>query len=179
MKINFKKNFIKKAGFTFVETLLAVIIVGAVAGVAAKVLISGLDVYALVMNRHDASQTARLGMERMVDELILLEISDISTLADTRFNFYDASGSLTNFKRYTATFRGQSVPCIYRDEDFLAGNVTYLDFDYFNDVGASTIWPWQVRRINIDFTVGALANAGSVHLRTDVFPRNFMYSNFQ
>ncbi len=63
------RRLLSKKAFTFIETVLAVVVVGAIAGVAAKVLTSGLDVYSLIVNRHDASQTARLAMERMVDEI--------------------------------------------------------------------------------------------------------------
>jgi len=169
----------KQHGFTFVETILAIIIVAAIAGVAAKVLTAGLDVYSLVVNRHDASQTARLAMERMVDEIVMIESTDILGTTNTRFSFRDIDGHSTNFKSKTASLRGQSVPCIYRDDDFLAGNISFLDFDYLKEDGSSTIWFWLVRRINIDFSVEAPANAGTVHLRTDVFPRNFMYDNFE
>lgn len=169
----------EKKGFTFIETLLAVIILGAVATVAAKLLVVGLDIYALVANRHDASQSARLAMERIVDEFTLLKSSDIQVMTDTRFDFRDSTNANTDFRKKTVSKNGLSVPCIYRDEDFLAGNVTYLDFDYLQNNGSSTIWPWQVKRINIDFIVEALAQAGSVRLRNEVFPRSFMYSNFQ
>lgn len=173
------KFFGKKRGFTFVETILAIIIVGAIAGVAAKVLIAGLDVYALVVNRHDASQTARLAMERMVDEIVTVEWTDITGMYNTRFSFRDIDGHGTNFKTRIVSKGGQSVNCIYRDEDFLGGSVSSFDFDYFDANGNSTIWSWQVRRINIEFNIDAPANAGVVHLRTDVFPRNFMYDNFE
>lgn len=173
-----RRLFSKKA-FTFIETVLAVVVVGAIAGVAAKVLTSGLDVYSLIVNRHDASQTARLAMERMVDEILMVDSSEITWMADNRFGFRDVDGVSTNFKSYTVSKNGLSVPCIYRDEDFLAGNVIYLDFDYLKSDGTSTIWAPLVRLINIDFTVEAPANAGSIHLRTNVFPRSFMYSNFE
>lgn len=169
----------KKHGFTFVETILAIVIVGAIASVAAKVLVSGLDVYALVVNRHDASQRARLSMERMVDEIVLINSGDILGMSNTRFRFRDSDGINTDFKQQTVTYRRRSMPCLYRGEDFLAENVLSFDFDYYAADGSSTIWALQVRRINIDFTVEAMADAGSIHLRTDVFPRNFMYSNFE
>jgi prepilin-type N-terminal cleavage/methylation domain-containing protein len=169
----------RKKGFTFVETLLSVIILGAIATVAAKVLVVGLDIYALVANRHDASQTARLAMERMVDETELIHWIDILGMENTRFRFIDADGHTTNFRQTTVSKNGRSVVCVYREDDFLAGDATYFDFDYLKADGSNTIWSWEVKRINIDLVITAPANAGSVHLRTEVFPRNLMYSNFQ
>lgn len=169
----------KKHGFTFVETILAIVIVGAIASVAAKVLTSGLDVYSLVVNRHDASHRARLSMERMVDEIVLINSGDILGMSNTRLRFRDSDGISTDFKQQTVTYQGRSTPCLYRGDDFLAENVGSFDFDYYTSTGSSTIWAAQVRRINIELTIEAMADAGSIHLRTDVFPRNFMYSNFE
>ena len=50
----------RSSGFTFVETLLTVILVGVLSGVVAKVLVTGLDIYSLVANRNRAFHSARL-----------------------------------------------------------------------------------------------------------------------
>ncbi|MBT3182322.1 MAG: prepilin-type N-terminal cleavage/methylation domain-containing protein [Deltaproteobacteria bacterium] len=177
-------RFLKQKGFTFVETVLAIVVVSVVAGVAAKVLLSGLDVYGLIVNRHDVSQNVRLAMERMVDEIVLIETGDITWMANTRFSFRDIDNIGTNFKRDTVSKNGSTVACIKRDDDYLgylgmtsAGG--YFDFDYLKDDGTSTIWFWQLRRINIDVRVDGVGGAGSIRLRTNVYPRNFMYSNFE
>lgn len=168
-----------KRGFTFVETILSVILVAIIAGVAAKVLISGLDIYSLIVNRNTAFHTARAAMERIQDELLYLKSTDITWMSDTRLGFRDVNGYSTDFEKTTVRRGAQIIPCINRGDDYLAGDVTQLDFDYYNATGGSTIWPLQVRRINIELTVQAMGNAGSVHLRSDVYPRTFMYSNFQ
>ena len=169
----------KRRGFTFVETILCVIVIAVIASVAARVLLAGLDVYKLVVDRNNAFQGARMAMERMFDELIHLRSTDISWMSDQRIGFRDINGVSTDFDMETASGGGYSIPCIYRGDDYLVGNVTYLDFDYLNETGQSTVWSWLVRRINIDFTVTAPRGAGTIRLRTDVFPRNFMYSDFQ
>jgi len=169
----------KRRGFTFIETILSVLIVSIIAGVAAKVLITGLDVYALVVNRNNAFQSARSAMDRIEDELVLLKWTDITWMSNTRFGFFDTNGVSTDFEKVNVYKSGRTVPCINRGSDFLAGEVIALDFDYYKDDGTATIWSFEVKRINVDITVQALANAGTVHLRTDIFPRNFMYSNFE
>lgn len=169
----------KRSGFTLVETMLALVIVAIIAGVAAEVLVSGLNIYKLVVNRNNAFQTARMAMDRIVDEVLMFDEYSISWLSNTRIGFWDQEGASTDFERRTVTQGGRSVVCIYRGDDYLAGNVTQMDFDFYNASGASTAWSWLVRRINIEITVTAPDTAGSVHLRTDVFPRKFMYSDFQ
>lgn len=174
-----KKN---KLGFTFVETILAIVVVGVIAGVAAKVLVVGLDVYALIVNRNNAFQSARVAMDRMVDELTMLHSDDITWIGNQRINFRDTDNNLTNFRKSTYSSQsrpGQTIPCIFMSNDFLVGEVSVLDFDYFKLDGSTATTVSQVRRINVDMTVTSLAGGGSVHLRTDVFPRNFMYSNFE
>ena len=174
-----KKRRTMRSGFTFVETLLSIVIIGIIATVAAKILISGLDVYSLIVNRHNASQTARLAMERMVDEIVMIDTLDITWMSNERFSFRDVTGSGTNFKTKTVSKDGNSVQCIYREDDYLAGSVTSLDFDYLQADGSSTIWFWQVRKFNIDFTVTAPGDAGTIRIRTEVYPRNFMYDDFE
>lgn len=168
-----------RAGFTLVETMLALVIVAIIAGVAAEVLVSGLGIYKLVVNRNNAFQTARMAMDRIIDEVMMFDETSINWLSNTRIGFWDEEGASTDFERRTVSQGGYTIPCIYRGDDYLAGNVTQMDFDFYNASGASTVWSWLVRRINIEITVTAPDTEGSVHLRTDVFPRNFMYSNFQ
>ncbi len=169
----------RERGFTFVEMLLTVVLVGILATVAAKLLLVGLDIYALIVNRNNAFHNARVAVDRMTDEMLLVETDDITWIGDQRFSFIDAGGSGTNFRQTTVSQGGLSVPCLYREDDYLAGNVTSLDFDYYREDGSMAFFIWQVRRINIDLTVEAPGNAGAVRLRTEVFPRNFMYTNFR
>ena len=170
----------KVSGFTFVETVLTIVIIGVIASVAAKVLLVGLDIYSLIVNRNTAFHNARAAMDRMQDEMLLLRNIDFISIGSTNFGFRDVDGALTSFKKSTVTSHGKSVPCIMRGTDYLAGDVTQLAFRYYMLDGSQvSFWPLFVRRINIDFTVTALNNAGSIHLISNVFPRNFMYSNFQ
>ena len=169
----------KSSGFTFVETLLAVILVGILAGVAAKVLVTGLDVYSLVANRNSAFHSAREAMERMVGEILLVESSDITSLNDTSFGFRDRDGVSTDFRKATLTMGGRIVPCIFRGNDFLAGDVESINFSYFQEDDTPTDSPALVRRIHIDLVIAAEGAAGRVHLRTNIVPRNFMYQGFE
>jgi len=162
-------------GYTLIELVLTIVIVGIIAAVSAQVLVRGIDAYTLITNRKDALQHARVGMDRMIDELILLNSSKISSISDTKIGFWDDTNALTNFRR---TSQGGNL-VLYRGDDFLAGIVGLLDFDYFKSTGAPAVWPWDVRRINIELTIQALGGVGSIPLRTEVFPRGFMYNNFR
>ena len=162
-----------------VETVLCLVIIAVIASVAAYVLLAGLDVYKLVVDRNNAFQNARIAMDRMVDEFIHLDSTDITWMGGERIGFRDVNGMSTDFDLEIASMGGFSSPCIYRGDDYLANNVIHLDFDYLNEDGHNTIWSWLVRRINIDFTIEAPRGAGTIRLRTDVFPRSFMYDDFR
>ena len=164
MKIKMKK----KKGFTFVETLLSVMIVGIIAGVAAKVLIVGLDVYSLIVNRNNALSEARVAMDRMVREIVLLKSTTITGILDTRISFVDKNGYFTNFRKPTASYAGKSVPCIYRGGDFLAGNTTLVDFDYYKLDRSTAYWPFEMRVVNIDIVIDTFASAGTIRLEREV-----------
>ena len=165
----------RKKGFTFIELVLTIVIIGIIAGVAAQVLIRGIDAYSLITNRKDALQHARVGMDRMVLELMLIRSTDLTYISNTRINFFDAQGYSTNFRQATVS----SYPELYRGDDFLSGRIAAFDFDFYQSNGSSTSSASSVRRINIELTVQGLGSAGTVPLRTEVFPRKFMYSNFQ
>ena len=168
----------KRDGFTFIETILSIIMVGVLAGVSAKILITGLDVYSLIVNRNNAYHTARVGMDRMVDELVEIRFTDITWMSSTRLSFRDRTGLATNFRITTISRDGLTIPCIYRGDDYLSGNITYFNFDYLREDGTTAFFSWQLRVIGIDMELESPGDGGRVHLRTAVFPRSFMYDDF-
>lgn len=162
-------------GFTLVETLLTIVIVGIIAGVSAKILMSGIDTYSFVSNRKDASQHARVAMNRMISELTSVENGDITGIYNNRVLFRDKDNISTSFR--STTMNGQ--PVIKRGDDFLAGRLGLLDFDYLKADGTNAATPAETKRINIELTIDSLGGFGPVPLRAEIFPRNLMYENFR
>lgn len=164
-----------KKGFTLIELILTIIIVGIIAGVSASVLMRGIDSYALVMNRKDALQHARVGMDRMVSELMLTRLIDITYISPTHIGFFDVNGSATSFKKKTY----YNTVDLFRGDDFLAGQISLLNFTFFKSNDQAATWPFDVKRIGIELTIQTIGGYGTIPLRTQVFPRNYMYSNFR
>lgn len=164
-----------KKGFTLIETILTIIVIGIIAGVSGQVLMRGIDAYALITSRKDALQHARVGMDRMVNELLLVSSATVTSVTDTRIDFRDIDNIVANFRR--ANIYGTLD--LVRTNDFLAGQISTLDFDYFKSDGTSAVLPADMRRINVELTTQPLGGYGTVAIRTEVFPRNFMYSNFR
>lgn len=169
----------KKNGFTLIELILTIIVVGIISSVSAKILLSGIDTYSFVTNMKDATQHARVAMDRMIAELMLVRQNDITYIGNERISFYDQSGTGTSFRKYTSTSGTGGQPTIARGSDFLAGRLGFIDFDYLKSDGTDATSILQLRKINVELSIDALGGYGSVTLRTEIFPRNFMYNNFQ
>ncbi len=164
-----------RKGFTLIELILTIIIVGIIASVAASVLMRGIDAYSLITNRKDALQHARVGMDRMVSELLLARNIDITYIASDHIGFFDFNGYATSFKLTTS----YNTIDLYRGDDFLAGQVNLLHFTFYKQDNTTAIWPFDVRRTGIELTIQSIGGYGNVPLRTQVFPRNYMYTNFR
>lgn len=160
-------------GFTLVELVLTIVLIGILFGLGSLVLIQGLDSYAHIFARHTALQKARYAMERMVRETRLISDQDNSLrgLQDTQLSFVDAASQPTDFH-----WAGQTL---WRGGDRLADDVTALSFTGFRDNNAETSAAPLVRRVRIELTTTPPGQVAPLVLRTDIFLRNFLYENFQ
>jgi prepilin-type N-terminal cleavage/methylation domain-containing protein len=166
----------KTKGFTLVEMILAIVIVGIIAGVSAKILLSGLNTYEFISDRKDITQNARIGMERIVDELILVKWWEIILpMKDETFNFTDEFGNITSFNMGTMG----TITVLQRGTDFLAGPLSVLNFDYLKGDDSAAHQNWDVKKINVRFSIDSLRGHGGIALKTEVFPRNNMYDDFK
>lgn len=165
----------KKNGFTLVEILMVVIAVGIIAGVTAKVLISGLDVYSLVVNRTSAVQSARESMERLFEEISTLTPATLLYMNSDEIGFYDRGFNYANFR---LQYCGGSL-CLYRAGDFMLKNVQNLTFSYLDANDAMAWWPSDVRKVVVNMTVGDEGGHGNIRLRTTVFLKRIFYADFE
>lgn len=156
-------------GFTILELILSMTLMGILLAASGVLLGRGLDAYNLVSAHSDSVEQARYAMIRMEKEIET--VTNISNSQVTQFGFTDTLGAATDFH-----LNGTDL---MRGNDPLARNVTSLAFTYYKSDGSATNANPQVRRVQIDLTVQATGGAGTVHLRSEVFPRNFYYDTFQ
>ena len=164
-----------KKGFTLVEIILSISLIGILFALTSVVLRQGLDAYAHISSRAPQLQAARYAMERMVREL-RREGDDandqIQNISATQVSFTDNLGNNTSFNLNGQTLR--------RGTDTLLNNVTSLTFTgYKSDNVTTTSSANQVRRIRIQLTTLPPGQIASLTLRTDIFLRNYMYENWQ
>lgn len=161
-------------GFTFIEILLTVAIIGIVAGLVASPLMSGIQSYSLVAHRKAALSQARLVMDRFFYEARLIsDTGSIDTWTSTALQFDISSESNVAY-----TLNGTNLE---RSGVVLADNVSSLVFTYYDMNGAVADSQSEITRIQMEIVVEAGTGMGAIRVRTQVFPRRFAsaYAGFQ
>lgn len=149
------------------ELVLTTVLLGIVVAVSGILLGRGVDSYRLITLRTDEVRQAQTAMLRMEKELETLR--SVSQALPNRVEFSDPDLNSVDFRLIDTT--------LFRGPDLLAEDVTQLAFTYYRDNGEETSAAPQVRRIHMEMTVEESAGI-SFNLRTDVFPKIFIYENF-
>lgn len=168
-----KQRKIAARGFTMIELTLALVLMSIVAVGTAPLLLQAINSYSITTSHSRTVHDVRTAMKQMMSETLLVRTVDIQGIQATQFDFVDAQSNATNY-RYLAGNPGS----ILRGNTLLSPNITNLTFTYLDANGTPTNQIPLVRRIDIAIT-GVTATQGTVALRAEVFPRNFMYANFQ
>lgn len=164
-----------KRGFTSVELVLVIALLGIEAFMLGPPLAVAVKEYALVSSRRQALVDAQLAMDRMVKEIRLIPSSaaviDISS--STYFQFQYPLGTTITYALNGTTLE--------RNGKALASNVVLLEFQYFDGSFWFANTTASVRTVQIRLTLNALPNFGTMPLVTTVFLRNAgnQYQNFQ
>ncbi len=163
-----------RSGFTLVEVVLALAVVGILAGLVGPAITSGIRQYALSMRQKVALSQARLAMERIGAEMLLIPATtSIDTWTSSVVQF-DISGE--NNINYSL-----SGSNLQRSGVILASNVSSLSYTYLDANGNTATAQSDIRRIGYEIVVSAGTGYGSIRLRSQIFPRQFSpaYAGFQ
>lgn len=182
------KKVIYIRGFTMVEMIIVIVVIGAIFAVGALVLGRAFESYALTQKTTDVDWQGRVAMERMVRELRQIRSATPSDLVfsgtEIRFNDIDANPvcfrlSGTTLQRDT---EGPAAACGSvnpPDPQPLADNVvatTGLNFYYYQQDGSVAISADQVYYITVRLAVSENTNTiGSINetYRVTIQPRRF------
>ncbi|MES2504508.1 MAG: type II secretion system protein [Myxococcota bacterium] len=149
-----------KRGFTIVELVLSIAILGVIAFAVAPGIKAAVDNYVLITTRRQGVTEARNAMERMIRELRLLPASaQLTNIAATYVVFQYPVGTTILYYSYAGG--------LYRNSDLLLSNITSLNFAYYDQSGVVTATPANVRSIEISLTTDL-----PYTLRTRVFMPN-------
>lgn len=161
-------------GFTLVEIILTISLIGILFMIASIVLRQGIDSYSTITERGGALQASRFAIERMVRELRRCgddTDNQLQNISGTQIGFTDADNLNTSFNLNGQTLR--------RGNDTLLDNVTSLAFTGYKSDNTQTTSAPQVRRVRIQMSVLPQGQTTPLTLRTDVFLRNYLYEKWQ
>lgn len=146
------------------ELVLVIAMLGILAAVLGPALNRAVRGYDIVWSRRAALAQARSAMDRMAQEIRLIQSSadvlNVSSSTSFQFEYPDA----------TSITYSLSSTNLLRNTDILASNITALEFRYFDSAGVATATAVNVRRVQITFTITA-GSYGTLTLGTHAFIR--------
>ena len=157
----------KQHGFTFIEMIIVMVIMGIILSMIVPVLTQGLNDFNTGENIFNANWQGRIAMERMSrDVLSVRSAADISTMTSTNFSFTDTGNNTISYAlsgtTLTLTLNGNTA--------ILADGVQTLTFNYFDATGAATSSSATVHLIQVSINV--IQNSVNYTLTTSIYPRN-------
>lgn len=164
-----------KNGFTLIELVIVITIIGIIAGVVGFVLLGAVDAWTFKFNRADILADGELAMNRMVREIREIKNRAKVTTADSStFRF-------ENVNNVDITYSLSSTN-LNRTEDgaanVLAEDVSSLAFTYFDSTGDTIATPvvapgaTDIRRVRINLTL--TKNGENVYVQSESVPRNLL-----
>ena len=157
-------------GFTLMEMVLVIVIVGIIATVGAQLMATGFSLYFTGRDTMSVDAQARLALERLTRELRTVRpATGLTMVPATEISFTDLDGTAVRYCISGGTCPGVAGD-LMRNTQILAGGISSLNFVYLNSAGAVTATPAQVLYIGVTFT----ATQGGVisTYRATVSPRN-------
>ncbi len=154
----------KRLGFTLIEIILVIILVGIITGITGNLLLQGAESYTIQADRRELMYLIKLSMMRMDKEIRMIKsasATDILTYTATDLKFNDINGQTIEFK-----LNGTDL---LRNADTLAEKVSALTFAYLKKDGAAAAVETDIWSISISVTV---TGGESITMRTRVFLRD-------
>lgn len=165
----------KSSGFTLVEIVITIVLIGILSAIAAVIILQGVRAYSDERSRSDVHYQARLAIERMAREIRLMRWNTataqaaVTLMNPTDLRYTDIQGRQMGFRL--------SGNIVERTEDnaatwqTLATGAQALNFSYFQQDGvtpaaAATLW-------FVELSMTDLQGTESLQMRTRVHPRNF------
>ncbi len=164
----------KKRGFSLIELIIVITIIGIISGVVGFTLFGAVDAWTFKFNRSDILWDGRLALNRMVRETREIKnTTSVTTAISSQFRFINVDDL-----DITYSLSGTDLN---RTEDstanVLAEDVSSLAFTYYDSGGATIATPivspleTDINRVRINLTL--TKNGENVYLQSDARPRNF------
>jgi len=134
------------AGFTLIELVMTIVLMGIIMVVIGRVLIEGYEQFTTANNFQEVDSKALLVLERIVNDIhTLRSVNDLTTIGASQITFINSSGATIQYQ-----LSGSSL---LRNSQTLATGVQSINFIYDDANGNVTATPSAVRFIEITLTV--------------------------
>jgi prepilin-type N-terminal cleavage/methylation domain-containing protein len=162
-------------GFTLIESIITIVIVGIISSIAALIILEGMKASSKEQNFSEAHYQARIALERMSREIKLirwntaLAQADITTMTPTDLRYTDIQGNQMGFRLNAINIqRTQDNSATWQT---LATGVIALNFSYLQQDGVTIATPANIWFV--DITMTSQPGTDSLLMRTRVHLRNF------
>lgn len=172
-----------KKGFTLVEMIVVIIIVGIIAAIGVVLILSAADALSFLTVRTDMGQSADVGLSRMSQEIRRIKDDTSIYLANQGlFAFIDVDGALIAYGKVGSDlvrYPGMPTP------DILSSNVNSLIFTYYDDDGNVLADPTyglgvltNIRRIEVSL-VFQIGSSYTFNYNSQIRPRNLRHLSYK
>jgi prepilin-type N-terminal cleavage/methylation domain-containing protein len=169
-------------GFTLIEAIITIVIVGIISSIAALIILEGMKASSKEQNLSGVHYQARIAMERMGREIRLirwnttLAQADVTTMTATDLIFCDVTGKAVEFQLAGSVLnRRESATCsplAWGGWNTLSSSgVNPLTFSYLDSTGAGGATAANLWFVDINLT--DTQGSDSLQMRSRVHPRNF------
>ena len=164
----------RKNGFTLVELIIVITIIGIIAGVVGYILLGAVEGWTFKAKRNDLLWDGRLAINRMAREIREIKnLTSVTTASSSQFRFTNVNNNSIIYSLSGADLNRTKDG----SANILAQNVSNLSFTYYDSSGAGIATPTvspsatNIRRVRINLT---LTNGGqNFYAQSDSVPRNF------
>ena len=164
----------KNKGFTLIELIIVIVILGIIVAIGAPLLLSVSDSLAFLVARTAIDQAADIALSRMTREMRRLkDDSSVNTATSSQFSFDDVNSNTISYSL--------SSTDLMRNSDILASDVQNLSFTYYDDSGSTistpVVSPQETDIRSIEISCEFQSSGETLYYKSQVRPRNLMHFN--
>jgi prepilin-type N-terminal cleavage/methylation domain-containing protein len=159
----------KQQGFSFIELVMVIVIIGIIAGMSTLLLSQGFNAFFSSETLLDANWQGQLAMQRMARDIQLIRSpADISTATASQLSFTDINSNSISY-----TLSGSNLTLtVNAVTQILATGLSSLTFTYYDKNGVTPPANTAATRY-IKITCVVTQNSVNYTLITAAYPRNF------